>query len=220
MVTPTLASPSLLSVLSQAALHKLNQVAVARDLRRGEVIFREGDKAAELFIVRVGQVAIANRAPDGRESLVALLEPGSLFGELPLFDGQPRSADARALDPTQLSVIPYSEMHKVIDEEPELLWALLGLLAQRLRAADEALADAAFLDVAGRTAKRLLDIAGASEEFSIGVTQEELASMVGASRERVNRALAGFARLGWIVALDRGRYRMVDRAALERRSTS
>lgn len=220
MVTPTLASSDLMSVLSEAALHKLDQVAVTRDLRRGEVIFREGDEAAELFVVSVGQVAIANRAPDGRESLVARLEAGSLFGELPLFDGQPRSADARALDPTQLSVLPYGEIRKVIDEEPSLLWALLGLLAQRLRAADEALADAVFLDVAGRTAKRLLDIAGTSEEFAIGVTQEELASMVGASRERVNRALAGFARLGWIVALDRGRYRMVDRAALERRATS
>ena len=220
MVAPTLGSSDLLSVLPEAALHRLDRVAASRNLRRGETIFRQGDEAAELFVVRTGQVAIANSAPDGRESLLARLEPGSIFGELPLFDGHPRSADARALEPTQLSVLPYDEIRKVIDEEPGLLWALLGLLAQRLRAADEALADAAFLDVAGRTAKRLLDMAGDSEEFSIGVTQEELASMVGASRERVNRALAGFARLGWILALDRGRYRMVDRAAMERRATS
>ena len=94
------------------------------------------------------------------------------------------------------------------------------MMATRLRAADEALADAAFLDVAGRTAKRVLEMAGTNEEFATRVTQEELASMVGASRERVNRALAEFIRMGWIELLDRGRYRVIDRSALERRAAS
>jgi CRP-like cAMP-binding protein len=93
------------------------------------------------------------------------------------------------------------------------------LLARWLRATDEALADAVFLDVPGRTAKRLLELAGADDEFKLPVTQEELAGMVGASRERVNKALALFARLGWLEVKGRGRYKFLDRGALEDRAT-
>src|SRR5438270_419311 len=82
-----------------------------------------------------------------------------------------------------------------------------------------ALADAVFLDVPGRTAKRLLELAGGDDEFKLPVTQEELAGMVGASRERVNKALALFARLGWLEVKGRGRYKFLDRPALEDRAT-
>ncbi len=90
---------------------------------------------------------------------------------------------------------------------------MVALLAGRLRATDAALADAVFLDVTGRTAKRLLELAGAADEFVLPVTQEELAGMVGASRERVNKALAAFVRLGWLEQTDR-RYRILDRDQL------
>lgn len=91
------------------------------------------------------------------------------------------------------------------------------MLAERLRNMDDALADSMFLDVAGRTAKRLLELAGSSDEFTLPVTQEELAGMVGASRERVNKALASFVRLGWIAQNER-RYSILDRDAITLRS--
>jgi CRP-like cAMP-binding protein len=94
---------------------------------------------------------------------------------------------------------------------------VVELLARRLRAMDNALADAVFLDVTGRTAKRLLELAGDAEEFQLPVTQEELAGLVGASRERVNKALASFIRLGWVTQQDR-RYHIVDRDQLRRRA--
>ena len=96
--------------------------------------------------------------------------------------------------------------------QPELLWVIVRLLAGRLRATDEALADAVFLDVPARTAKRLLELAGDGERFALPVTQEELAAMVGASRERVNKAMSLFTRLGWLVVEGRNRYRILDRA--------
>ena len=86
-------------------------------------------------------------------------------------------------------------------------------------ATDEALADAMFLDVTGRTAKRILQIAGGDDEFSLPVTQEELAAMVGASRERVNKAIATFVRLGWLQVSSRTRYRILNRAELEARTS-
>lgn len=91
------------------------------------------------------------------------------------------------------------------------------MLAGRLRNMDEALADSVFLDVTGRTAKKLLELAGESEEFSLPITQEELAGMVGASRERVNKAIAAFVRLGWIEQMDRS-YRIINREQLMIRS--
>jgi CRP-like cAMP-binding protein len=93
----------------------------------------------------------------------------------------------------------------------------VGLLAQRLRATDEALADSVFLDVTGRTAKRLLELSSGEDEFVLPITQEELAGMIGASRERVNKAISSFVRLGWIEQSDR-RYRITDRDQMERRS--
>jgi CRP-like cAMP-binding protein len=105
----------------------------------------------------------------------------------------------------------------VLEDQPVLLWKVVELMSLRIRSTDEALADSVFLDVIGRTAKRLLELAGNSDEFQLPVTQEELAGMVGASRERVNKAIASFIRLGWIEQSDR-RYRITDRTQLTRRA--
>lgn len=212
-----LARSEFFSAFDEAALQRL--VAGASPLRcdRNHAIFAEGDTADELFVVRSGRIAIGRRSPDGRESLVALMEAGDLFGEMPLFDGGERSASARALEASELLRLPYVLVRNALDDHPELLWDVVSLLAQRLRSTDSALADAVFLDVTGRTAKRLLELAGDADEFLLPITQEELAGLVGASRERVNKAIAAFVRLGWIDQMDR-RYRIVERERLAQRS--
>ncbi len=209
----------LFSSLPDDVLGDLRQRATVRAYERNELLFSQGDTAAELFVIEHGRVAIATKAPDGRESVLAVLENGALFGELPLFDGSPRSADARALTESRVIVVSYEPVRDVLRARPELLWTVTRLLARWLRATDEALADAVFLDVPGRTAKRLLELAGDGDEFKLPVTQEELAGMVGASRERVNKALALFARLGWLEVKGRGRYKFLDRPALQDRAT-
>jgi CRP-like cAMP-binding protein len=191
--------------------------AMLRRVHRGDVLFGEGEAADELFVVVSGRIAIANRSPDGRESLLALMENGDLFGEMPLFDEGGRSADARALTTSEVLCVPYEPIRQLYEEQPQLLWYVVELLARRLRNMDAALADSVFLDVTGRTAKRLLELAGEADEFVLPVTQEELAGMVGASRERVNKAIASFVRLGWIEQADR-RYRITDREQIERRA--
>lgn len=214
-----LASTQLLNELPDDVLGRLRSQAGVRHYERNQVIFEQGEEAEELYVVQSGQVAIATRSFDGRESVVAVLEPPSLFGELPLFDGLPRSADARALQPTDIVAVRYDDVRAVIDERPQLLWGIVRLFAQRLRATDEALADAVLLDVPGRTAKRLLELAGETDDFTTQLTQEEMAALIGASRERVNKALATFQRLGWIETIERGHYRILNRPALEQRAT-
>lgn len=212
-----LSGVALFAALSSDDLATVAARAAVRSFARGDVIFREGDEAHEVFVVRAGRVAIATHAPDGRESVVALMEAGDLFGDLPLFDGLARSADARALEPTTVIAVPYDAVRAALAARPAALWAVVELLARRLRATDEALADSMFLDVPGRTAKRLLELAAGADEFVLPLTQEELAGLVGASRERVNKAIAAFIRLGWIAQQGR-RYKILDRAQLERRA--
>lgn len=200
-----------------APLDTVVAAAEERTFARGGVLFTENDAATELFVVVSGRIAIANRSIDGRESVVALMERGDLLGEMPLFDGLARSAEARALEPSEVVAIPYAPLRAIYRDQPELLWNVVEMLANRLRNTDEQLADSVFLDVTGRTAKRLLELAGEADEFSLPITQEELAGMVGASRERVNKAIASFVRLGWIEQSER-RYRITNREQLELRA--
>lgn len=212
-----LGQSELFRFFDQASLEDLAGHSIPIRYGRNEIIFTEGATADRLYVVRDGRIAIAKRAYDGRESVVALMEEGDLFGEMPLFDAQPRTAEARSLEPTELVVVPYHAVRDVLEAAPALLWGVVELLSNRLRLTDSALADSMFLDVTGRTAKRLLELAGNNDEFVLPITQEELAGMVGASRERVNKALSAFIRLGWLDQADR-RYRILDRPQLAQRA--
>jgi len=199
-------------------VREIAAAAVERSLVRGDVLFHEGDVADSLYLVVSGRVAIAISNPiDQRETVVALMDSGDLFGEMSLLDEGSRSAMARALEPSVVFVIPFEPVAKAFRSDPALLWGVCRLLAHRLRVMDEALADSVFLDVTGRTAKRLLELSSGDDEFVLPITQEELAGMVGASRERVNKAIASFIRLGWIDQHER-HYTILKRDALELRA--
>src|SRR6476620_3132268 len=97
-------------------------------LQRNDLVFSEGDRADELYVVRDGRIAITIRSPDGRESVVALMEQDDLCGEMPFFDGEGRSADARALEPAELLAVPYQALREVLEERPKLLWKVTELM--------------------------------------------------------------------------------------------
>jgi len=212
-----LASSDLFSGFDAEALAVVVGASEVLSLRRNDIVFQEHEPPDQLYVVQSGRIAIATISVDGRESVMALMEPGDLFGEMPMFDGGTRSAGARALEPSELVAVRYAPVERILKERPELLWGVLRMLAQRLRATNAVVADSVFLDVTGRTAKRLLELAGGADEFVLPVTQEELAGMVGAPRERVNKALSAFIRLGWLEQADR-RYRITDRDQLTRRA--
>jgi CRP-like cAMP-binding protein len=214
----TLARTDFFADAGPAALGRVAAAGREISLVRGDVLFNEGDPPESLYLVLTGRIAIALANPiDRRESVVALMEANDLFGEMGMLDDGPRSAMARALEPTTVLAIPYGPVLELFDAQPKLLWNVTRLLAQRIRVTDEALADSVFLDVTGRTAKRLLELANGTDEFTLPVTQEELAGMVGASRERVNKAIASFIRLGWLEQHDRV-YRITQRERLELRA--
>ncbi len=205
---------TLFSLLDEATLDEVLKELKVFEIKRGTDLFLENDEANALYIVVEGRVAIIKSFVDRKDSMVALIEPGDLFGEMGLFEDQVRSASARAVENSTLIEVPYPPIRRALEARPSLLWSLVSLLAHRLRSTDEALADAMFLDVTGRTAKRILEIAGDSDDFVIPLTQEELAGMVGASRERVNKTLASFVKSGLLEINDR-RYTILQRTKLE-----
>lgn len=203
---------------SREDLEIIALTAREQSLVRGDVLFHEGEESQALYIVLSGRVALAMSNPiDNRETMVGLMTPGDLFGEMPMLDQGVRSADARALEPSSVLAIPYASIIDLFNNKPALLWGVARMLASRLRETNEALADSVFLDVTGRTAKRLLELADGRDSFQLPVTQEELAGIVGASRERVNKAIASFIRLGWLDQHDR-QYTIKMRDRLEQRS--
>jgi CRP-like cAMP-binding protein len=207
-----LAKNAFFAATSPESLKKIAAAGSVRQLQRGDVLFNEGETPDAMFVVLSGRIAIAigNRPLDARESMLALMESGDLFGELGLLDDGARSALARALEPSSVLQIPYASVKTELQGNPSMLWGVTKLL--------EVLSDSVFLDVTGRTAKRLLELSEGSDEFVLPVTQEELAGMVGASRERVNKAIASFIRLGWLEQADR-RYRIKEREKMTARSS-
>ncbi|QCU77338.1 Crp/Fnr family transcriptional regulator [Citricoccus sp. SGAir0253] len=175
------------------------------ELSRGASAFHEGDQGDQLYVIMSGKIKLGRTAPDGRENLLAILGPGEVFGEMALFNPAPRTASATAVSATRLAGLRHDNLRKVIQSTPEVSMQLLRALAQRLSKTNESLADLVFSDVPGRVAKALLDLADrfgrpATDGLLVAhdLTQEELAQLVGASRETVNKALAEFVQRGWI----------------------
>jgi CRP/FNR family transcriptional regulator len=174
-------------------------------LSRGEHLFLEGQDGDRLYVVLDGKIKLTRAAVDGRENLWSVLGPGEMFGELSLFDPRPRTSTASAVTDVTLAALAHDALRPWLLERPEVSMHMLQALAQRLRRANDVVADLVFTDVPGRVAKNLLDLAdrfGEQEREGLHVhhdlTQEELAQLVGASRETVNKALADFAARGWL----------------------
>ncbi|WP_307844705.1 Crp/Fnr family transcriptional regulator [Actinotalea solisilvae] len=193
-------------------------------LPRGHAVFHEGEPGDRLYVIGSGKVKLGRRSTDGRENLLSVLGPGEMFGELSLFDPGPRTATASAVADATLYELSHAELIGWLERYPAVAKHLLEALARRLRRTNEALADLVFADVPGRVAKALLDLStrfGEPAEDGLRVahdlTQEELAQLVGASRETVNKALADFASRGWVRREGRAIV-LLDRDRLERRA--
>ena len=170
---------------------ELRAMMTQTTLRRGETLFNEGDAGDRLYILLSGKVKLGHASADGRENLLAVLGPGEVVGELTLFDPGPRSTTATAVAPTELLALEHTQLMGFVESHPTLAKDMLRALV--------------FSDVPGRVAKALLDLAdrfGSTTEDGVHVphdlTQEELAQLVGASRETVNKSLAEFVSRGWI----------------------
>jgi len=219
-----LAQTALFSILPPADLQELVKATRLRSYRRGEVIFRKDDAGYTLYVIVSGAVKIAVSSGEGEEMILTIMKAGHFFGELALFDERPRSADAEALEATEVLTLQREDFLAVVERRPRVATLLLKVLSERIRSTDEALGDAAFLDIPSRLAKRLLDLAAEHGEptpqgtrITLRLTQQDLASMIGARRENVNRALAHYQNRGWLTKVN-GYFTLLDENALRARS--
>jgi len=190
---------SIFNGLNDEEIHDLISVAKKRTFRSGEVIFHRDDPGQVLYIIKEGKVKICLISPDGQEISLVVFGKGEYFGEFALLDGLPRSADAIALEKVECYTLQRSDFHNVIMKNPRIAIQIMEILCERLRRTDQQVEDLIVLDVYGRVAKKLLELAethGTKQEdgilINVRLTQQELAAMVGASRESVNKVLGYF----------------------------
>jgi len=209
--------------LPTSTLDRIAALAAQRAYRRGEIVFSAGDAGDALFGVVSGRIRISTGNADGREIFLNIMEPGDTFGEIALLDGGTRTATATAIEPSELVSLRREPLFGLLEKEPKAALELLRLCGERLRWTSGLLEDAAFLDAPARLAKRLLSLSELHGEAVEGgrqvrISQEELASFLGVSRQAVNEQLQEWKAKGW-VALGRGTVTVHDAAALRREVT-
>lgn len=175
---------------------------------KGDEIFREGDTDHRMYLLETGRVKLTRTSNDERVQLLSIHAPGEVLGEIPVFDpnGGPRTASAIAMtNGTHVVWLEHDVLFSWLDQHPRVAIDMLQVMAARLRANNERISELVFMDVPARLAKTLLNLASRfGEPVEVGLkvphdlTQEELAQLVGSSRETVNKALMDFSNRGWI----------------------
>lgn len=197
-----------------------------RALKKGEVLFRKGDEGSSLYIVRSGIIKIVLPSKTGDEVSPALLAEGDFFGEMALLDGMTRSADAVALEPTELYALNRNDFLSFLTNNEQAIRAIFSFLSMRLRKTDDLLEDVCFLNISTRLARRLIELAndyGHREEedgpiqIDLRLTQRDLASMVGVTRESINKELRVLREKG-LVSTTGNMIQILDVERLKRRA--
>lgn len=192
----------------------------------GQFIFEQGDPGDLLYIIVTGKVKIGCSTDDGRENLFSILGPSDMFGELSVLDPGPRMSGATALTEVEVATMDRAQLREWIAPRPEVAEQLMRLLVRRLRRMTVSRTDLVFTDAPGRVAKLLLRLAqrfGVQRDGAVEVnhelTQDEIAQLVGSSRETVNKALSDFTSRGWIKLSGKGLL-IADTERLVRRAQS
>jgi CRP/FNR family cyclic AMP-dependent transcriptional regulator len=223
MTTP-INQAALFAALDVEAADALRASMMEIQARRGEVFFEQGEPGDRMFVIMQGKITLSHRSDDGRETLLGVLGPGDMFGELSVFDSGIRTAGAVALTDARVLSLTRDQLRSWMMSRPEVAEKLLQALARRLRRTEDSMADLIFCDVPARVAKALLDLADKFGTVNGGellvvhdMTQEELAQLVGASRETVNKALADFVARAWI-RVEQKSVSILDLERLQRRA--
>jgi CRP/FNR family transcriptional regulator, cyclic AMP receptor protein len=206
--------------LPGGTIAQIATLSIRRPYPAGSIIFSQGDAGDALYGVITGRVRISASGPDGKEMFLNIMEPGDTFGEIALLDGNPRTAAASVMAPSELLIIARDPFLALLQREPQVAVHLLKLLCQRIRWTSGLAEDSALLALPARLARRLLSLGkqhghDTHEGLHLKISQEEIARFLGASRQVVNQYLQDWKANGW-VTLGRARLTIVDPQALER----
>jgi CRP/FNR family cyclic AMP-dependent transcriptional regulator len=192
----------LFSGLNEVELDKLSKVAGRKQVARGTFIVRAGDCTDSLYILLSGRAKVTNFDEEGREIILAWLNPGEFFGEMGLVDGSPRSASVMAMEPCELLNISSDAFTRCMQDNFEVAQKLMQILVRRLREADRKIESLALLDVYGRVARLLLELSvdeNGKKVVKKKMSKQDMARMIGASREMVSKVMRDLELSGYIV---------------------
>jgi CRP/FNR family cyclic AMP-dependent transcriptional regulator len=192
----------LFSGLNEVELDKLSKVAGRKRVARGTFIVRAGDSTDSLYILLSGRAKVTNFDEEGREIILAWLNPGEFFGEMGLVDGSPRSASVMAMEPCELLNISSDAFTRCMQDNFEVAQKLMQILVRRLREADRKIESLALLDVYGRVARLLLELSvddNGKKVVKKKMSKQDMARMIGASREMVSKVMRDLELSGYIV---------------------
>ncbi len=208
--------------LSEGDLAILTDPLHRRTYPKNTILFDKGSPAQTLYIIESGRVRVFIPGETGEELSMNIYKAGDVVGELCVLDGLPRCASAMTMQDTVALTLDREDLRRSVAASPGIAFAIMEVLSTRLRAATEYTESLAFLDVYGRVANRLLELADRSggeaggTEIEVDLTQEELATLVGATRRSVSKALGAFQDQG-LIKLGRGKITILDRVGLARR---
>lgn len=211
-----LKSVPLFSHLSDEEATSIARATRERAYPKNSVIVFEDDPGDALFVVKSGQVKVVLTGEHGREVILSVLGEGDFFGEMSLIDDQPRSAHVIAMEDSKLLVLYREDFHRCLERTPRIALGLLRALSRRLRSADDKIGGLVLLDVPGRVARLLLELAdeGDGKTISRSITHHTIAQMVGSSRETVSRTIRSFSDEGSIT-VTKQTIDIIDRESLE-----
>ncbi len=212
----TLRRVPLFADLTPEELARVGDAARERSYPKNSVIVFEDDPGDALYVVVLGHVKVVLIGEDGREVILSVLGEGDFFGEMSLIDDQPRSAHVIAMEDANLLVLRREDFHSALEDHPRIALGLLRALSRRLRRADDKIGALVLLDVLGRVARLLLELADENDGITITrrVTHHTIAQMIGSSRETVSRTMRDLADRG-LIEVSRRSIAIRDRKALE-----
>ena len=187
--------------LTESELEVIRSLSTEKHYPKNAVVLTEGEMGDSLFMIRNGKVKVFIGDQDGKEMILKILGPGDFFGEMSMIDKQPRSASVTTLEASVFLVLSHAAFEKCIEQVPRIATIVMRTLAQRVREADKKIGTLALMDVYGRVASTLLELAVVDNgKLMVGekLSQQDLANMVGASREMVNRILKDLSDRGFI----------------------
>lgn len=211
----------LLEALTAEQRQRVLALAKERRLQHGQVIFSRGDPGGTLMAVAEGRVRISLGSEDGKEVVLAILEPGEVFGEIALLDGKGRTADATAMGDCRLLVLRQQDFLPFVEQEPGLAIRLMQVLCERIRQANGICESIAFLDLPSRLARLLLQLdrthgeqVAGGRRIRLDLSQSEIGNLIATSRESVNKQLKLWEREG-LIAFDHGHIVLKDPTVFE-----
>ncbi len=214
----------LFNSLSDSDLESLSESVRLQSLKKSQTLFRKGDEGSSLYIIQQGTIKIVLPSRLGDEVIVTMFSEGDFFGEMALFDGKPRSADALAMEPSKIYVLSRNDFLLFLQSNINAMKSILSQLTNRLRNTDDFLESTCFLSVSARLAKKLLDLAesygqndGDGVYIDLNLTQKEIGDMIGSTRESINKELKILRDKG-LITMQENKIQIVDMTRLKRRA--